>query len=53
MAPIQTGGQVVCADLKNCLHLDDITAALIPDSTQPAPAPIGLKDPSAETLRFK
>lgn len=36
LAPLTSGGQVAIADLKNCLHLDDITAATIPDSTQKA-----------------
>jgi hypothetical protein len=34
IAPILSGGQVCVADLKNCLHLDDIAAAIIPDSTK-------------------
>lgn len=37
-----------CADLKNCLHIDDIAAATIPDSSQPAqaPAPAPTPDPT-------
>ena len=33
IAPI-SGGTAAYADLKNCLHIDDIAAATIPDSTQ-------------------
>lgn len=40
IAPLNGGQLPCCADLKNCLHLDDIAAASIPDSTiPPAPAP--------------
>ena len=39
IAPIMGGQPPCCADLKNCLHIDDIAAATIPDSTVvPAPA---------------
>ena len=44
LAPVTSGSGVSYADLKNCLHIDDITAASIPDSTQPPPvdeAPTG------------
>jgi len=37
LAPLVSGGQVFAADLKNCLHLDDIAAATIPDSTANRP----------------
>jgi len=34
IAPITPSAQYPqCADLKNCLHIDDIAAATIPDST--------------------
>ena len=36
IAPVSSGGLIQCADLKNCLHLDDIAAATIPD-TSPKP----------------
>ena len=35
LAPVTPSGNYpICADLKNCLHIDDIAAATIPDSTQ-------------------
>ena len=33
LAPLVSGGQLAIADLKNCLHIDDIAVASIPDST--------------------
>ena len=46
----QTRNDDPTADLKNCLHVDDIAAATIPDTTLPAPVNIPLPSPPDTTV---